>query len=67
MARRTQAEAFNEWMKWFIEEPEHFKREWKSIVDFLGEEKSGVVPSYGERCVAFLAKLESGEIGAPPS
>lgn len=58
---RTRTEAFNEWMRLYIEEPERFKREWKTVTEFLTEEKAGTSPSYGQRCDVWLAKLEVGE------
>lgn len=58
---RTRSEAFNEWMRRYIEEPEKFKSDWQNVVEFLESVKAEEVPSYGEECEIFLAKLEAGE------
>jgi hypothetical protein len=55
---RTRAEAFNEWMRLYTEEPERFAHEWQTVGGYLAETKAGEVPSYGAQCDAFLAELE---------
>lgn len=54
----TEAQAFNEWMRRYIEEPERFRREWESIEQFKAE---GANPTYGDRCAAYLAELMAGD------
>jgi len=54
---RTVAQAFNEWMRRYTDEPERFAREFKVCGEFLDEVAHGEEPSYGERCAAYLAGL----------
>jgi len=49
--------ANNEWMRRYIEEPESFKAEFRSVVQFLEEESKGEEPSYGASCHAYMIKL----------
>lgn len=66
----TRAEAFNEWMRRYIEDPERFRREMTTVREFLAEEAAGTEPTYGERCDEYLRRLEAGELAdatAPPS
>ena len=58
---RTRTEAFNEWMRRYIKEPERFKREWQAVGDCLASVGAGKAPSYGERCSALMEKLEAGD------
>lgn len=55
--REERVAASNEWMRRFIEEPERFEREWQTVEGFKAEEASGAIPSYGERCEAYLELL----------
>lgn len=55
--RAERVAATNEWMRRFIEEPEAFEQQWRTINDFLEEEGRGQEPSYGERCEAYLEFL----------
>lgn len=53
------AQAFNQWMLDYTENPEAFEDIKKSADRFLAERKDGLEPSYGERCAAvFAAYLE---------
>lgn len=54
----TTAQAFNEWMRRFIEEPERFAREWQSVEEFKRDEAAGKEPDYGETCAAYLSQLK---------
>lgn len=54
---RTRAQAFNEWMRLYIEEPETFRREFDAIVNYKRDMDGGKEPAYGDRCDAFLTKL----------
>lgn len=49
--------AFNEWMRRYIDEPEKFEAEFNSVLDFLSDQTDDKVPSYGEKCAAYLLKL----------
>jgi hypothetical protein len=56
----TMAQAFSEWMRRYIEEPERFEREWRTIEKFKRDEASGKEPNYGEVCSAYLGELMAG-------
>lgn len=47
----------NEWMRRYIEEPDKFQREFKSIQEFLTDTAEGKEPTYGEKCTAYQFKL----------
>lgn len=47
----------NEWMRRYIEEPEKFEREFRTILEFSTQEASGKEPDYGERCTAYMFQL----------
>jgi hypothetical protein len=51
------ANAFNEWMRRYVEEPERFEREFESVRQFEHEEEAGLTPSYGTDCAAYLLKI----------
>jgi hypothetical protein len=51
------AAAFNEWMRRYIEEPEKFEAEFRTVSTFLSEQSAGKTPTYGEICAAYLAEL----------
>lgn len=53
----TKAQAFNEWMRRYTEEPERFEAEFRSVGRFLEEERAGKEPSYGDTCAAYLDEL----------
>lgn len=56
----TQAElaaALNEWMRRYIEEPERFEREFKTIAQFQEEDGMLIEASYGRDGAAYLLKL----------
>lgn len=55
----TMEEAFNEWMRRYIEEPERFEVEWKTITQFVAEDLDGGQPEYGSECAAYLRQLMS--------
>jgi len=57
LIQRSQAEAFNEWMRRYIEEPERFEREMTTVNEFMKAEAGGVEPDYGQSCAAYLQKL----------
>lgn len=51
------AALMNEWQRRFIETPEAYEAEFRTIIQFLDEESEGVEPSYGKDCVAYLESL----------
>lgn len=58
---RTVAEAFNEWMRRYTENPSRFEREFQTVTQFLSDQAAGRQPSYGEVCAAYLAELQAGK------
>ena len=53
-AFRAVAEAFNEWMREYIDEPEKFEAHARSILEFVGADITGEEPSYGTSCALTL-------------
>lgn len=51
------ANAFNEWMRRYTEDPNGFEREWQTVSKFLERQQDGVEPDYGQSCAAYLKKL----------
>ena len=49
--------AFNEWMRRYIEEPERYQAEFRTVVAFKKAEDEGREPDYGERCHAYMIHL----------
>ena len=59
---RTMAEAFDEWDRLYIEEPEKFEQQWRSIMTFIAEGgREGKATSQGQLSAAWLVFLMSGE------
>jgi hypothetical protein len=54
----------NEWMRRFIEEPEQFQAQFRSVTEFLTDITLGREPSYGERCTAYQFQLLDEMIAA---
>jgi hypothetical protein len=55
---RTIEQAFDEWMRRYVEEPERFSREWQSVETFKSEGgMSGSQTSYGRSCAEYLQRL----------
>ena len=61
MAIRTRAEAFDEWMRRFIDNPAGYEREFETVQRFLEQEAGGKPTTYGAACAAYLTLLERGE------
>lgn len=61
MPTRTRAEAFDEWMRRYIENPEGYEREFQTVSRFLEEQAPGRTTDYGNACDAYLALLEAGK------
>ncbi|MDT6941873.1 hypothetical protein RI570_17350 [Brucella pseudogrignonensis] len=51
------ANAFNEWMRRYTEDPSGFEHEWQTVSKFLEQQQNGVEPDYGQSCAAYLRKL----------
>jgi len=49
--------ALNEWMRRYIEEPERFEAEIRTVDAFRKAEAEGREPDYGENCHDYLIKL----------
>jgi hypothetical protein len=47
----------NEWMRRFIEEPENFEREFRTVQEFLKAAADGRDPDYGDICAAYRFQL----------
>lgn len=64
MAPADMRRTFNEWMRRYIEEPERFNAEFRTVQQFLADESEGKEPSYGEACTAYqfqlLAEMNAG-------
>jgi hypothetical protein len=73
------AQAFNEWMRRYIEEPERFAHELKSVRAFEKAESEGQEPDYGADSTSYLCAIldehrrrnagaheETTNVGAPP-
>jgi len=53
----TLAEAFNEWMRRYIEDPDGFEREWVTIRRHEDQTANEKDISYGADCVAMLKEI----------
>lgn len=50
---------FNEWLRRYTNDPAAFEAEFATVERFKRENDSGISPSYGAVCVAYLHKIES--------
>lgn len=66
MTAADMARTLNEWMRRFIEEPEKFQAEFRSVTEFLAEVTLGREPSYGEHCAAYQFRLLDEMIADDP-
>lgn len=57
------AKAFNEWMRRYIEEPERFEHEMKSVRAFEKAEAAGQEPDYGTNCTGYLRAILNEQRG----
>lgn len=53
----TKSQAFNEWMRRYIEKPEEFQAEFQAVIEFLKSASAGKEPDYGQTASAYLDKL----------
>jgi hypothetical protein len=59
--KRTIPQAFDEWMRRYIEEPERFAREFQAVQEFVAQDGTdGRETTYGADCAAFLEQLMRG-------
>lgn len=63
--RELMVRSNNEWMRRYIEEPERFMAEFRSVQAFLAAEAEGREPDYGEACVAYQEQLMAELVGLP--
>ena len=54
------AQAFNEWMRRYTDEPEKFRQQWRDIKEFLAENAAGQEPSYGQSCAEYFTSILDG-------
>ena len=55
---RTMAQAFDEWMRRYIDDPAGFSREFEDVAKYTAEKSAGKrVTTYGQNCAAFLDHL----------
>lgn len=57
----TRAQAFNEWMRRYTEEPERFEAEFRTVAEFQAQDALGKEPDYGATCDAYLTELMAQE------
>lgn len=57
MSFSDMARTNNEWMRRYIEEPEKFQAEFRTVTKFLADTTEGREPDYGESCAAYQFKL----------
>ena len=57
MEKELMARAFNEWMRRYIEEPEKFKVEFQTVIEFQRAKANGEEPTYGDNCTAYLCGI----------
>lgn len=53
------ADAFNEWMRRYIDKPERFEQEWQTVGKVLAEKAAGQTPSYGAQSAAYVETILS--------
>jgi len=59
--KRTIPQAFDEWMRRYIEEPERFAREFQAVQEFVAQGGiDGRETTYGAECAALLDQLVKG-------
>ena len=58
MKRDRMVKSLNEWMRRYIEEPERFEAEFRTVIEYLKEVSNGETPSYGENGVSYMEKID---------
>lgn len=72
MNEKQLADAFNEWMRRYTEDPQEFARDFQSVTKFLADKAAGVEPTYGQVCAAYVVGIiaghgVAGDAPAPPA
>jgi hypothetical protein len=49
-------------MRRYTEHPEEFRADFETIIEFLKEKGEGKEPTYGDKCMTYMLKLDA-EIG----
>ncbi len=62
---RTMAQAFNEWMRRYTDEPERFEAQFRTCGEFLTQVANGEEPTYGDHCAAYLAEIMAEDVTDP--
>lgn len=66
VTKADMAKAFNEWMRRYIDEPERFEAEFRSVMAFEAAESEGKEPDYGTNCASYLESI-LGDLGLAPA
>ncbi len=66
MNKETMVKVLNEWQRRYIDNPEQFEVEFRTVLEYLKDIENGVEPSYGKSCVEYMYKLEA-DLGLSPS
>jgi hypothetical protein len=53
MSSVDMARTSNEWMRRYIDEPEKFRAQFRTVSDFLADQAGGKQPTYGDECTAY--------------
>lgn len=61
MAKMTMAQAFDEWMRRYKENPEKFGNDMSAAAAHSRKPRDAEASDYGNECAAFLRKLMSEE------
>lgn len=61
----TMAEAFDEWMRRYKENPEQFGNEMQGIIAHSRKKRSAEASEYGNDCAAYLSALMAKGKAAP--
>lgn len=59
MDKEKLAAAFNKWMDRYINNPEEFEHQWRSLIRYTQERSGGAKPTYGDNCAEYLLQLMS--------
>lgn len=56
-AQHSLADAFNEWMRRYTEDPERFEAQFRTCGEFIAQAMQGEEPTYGHICQAYLEQI----------
>ncbi len=57
MNKELMVKVLNEWQRKYIENPNEFEAEFRTVIAYLKDIDDGVEPSYGKSCVAYMLEL----------